>query len=298
MSFFMQIFINGILIGGIYSLISLPIVMVYKSSKIFNFAQGPIAMLGAWIAWVLMDPKRGLGIPWWVSIILCVVVAIILGFAIERLTLRRLLGQPLFSTMIATLGLGAMLIGIVSFFWGTITGETYPEFIPSGKIKVGFINISSENLTVFIIALALIGLFVLFFKYHRYGLAMRSIAEDHQVSEALGIKVTTILRMTWILACVITFVSGILLASISSVSHTLDSIALICFVVILMGGLESIIGVLVAGPIVGIIEQLTAQYIDPLVGGGFVHVMPFIVLIIAVLIRPHGIFGLERIERI
>lgn len=298
MHFFIQILITGILIGGVYSLISLPIVMVYKSSKIFNFAQGSILMLGAWIAWFFMDPKRGLGIPWWLSIILCVLIAIVLGFAIERLVLRRLIGQPLFSTMITTLGLGAMFVGIVSFFWGTITGEAYPEFIPTGKIEVGSIFVGSDNLIVFFITLTLIGLFVLFFKYHRYGLAMRSIAEDHQVSEALGIKVTTILRMTWILACVITFMSGILLASVSSINHTLDSIALICFVVILMGGLESIIGVLVAGPIVAVIEQFTAQYIDPLLGGGFVHVMPFIVLIIAVLIRPHGIFGLERIERI
>ena len=299
MGFFFQILISGILIGGVYSLVSLPVVLIYKSSKIFNFAQGAILMLGAWIAWFFMDPGKGLGIPWPVSILLTIPIAVFLGIIIERLALRRLIGQPLFSSMIVTLlGLGAILAGITTFFWGAISGESYPEFIPYGTIELGSLLIPIDSLIVFVCAFALIGLFSLFFKYHQYGLAMRSIAEDHQVSEALGIRVTTVLRVTWVFACVITFLAGILLASITSVSHTLDSIALLSFVVILMGGLESIIGVLVAGPIVGVIEQLAAQYLDQLVGGGLMQVMPFVILVLAVLIRPHGIFGLKRIERI
>ncbi len=298
MAFLIQVLITGILIGGVYSLISLPVVMIFKASKIFNFAQGSLVMLGAWVAWSFMDPIKGFGIPWYISIVMALFIAVLIGLVVERFVLQPLLGQPLFSTIIVTLGLDAMFMGIVFFFWGTITGDSYPPFIPSGIIKLGPIIISTEHLIVFGIALALMGIFILFFKYHRYGLAMRSVAEEHQVSEALGIRVTAILRITWMLGCVITFMGGILLASITSLSLTLDSIALLCFVVILMGGLESILGVLVAGPMVGIIEQLTAQYIDPLVGGGFTHIMPFIILLVTVLIRPHGIFGLERIERI
>lgn len=298
MAFFVQVFITGILIGGVYSLISLPVVMIFKASRIFNFAQGSLVMLGAWVAWSFMDPMRGFGIPWYISILLALIIAILIGFVIERFTLRPLIGQPLFSTIIVTLGLDAMFLGVVFFFWGTITGDSYPPFIPSGIVKLGSVIIATEHLAVFVIALVLMGGFILFFKYHRYGLAMRAVAEEHQVSEALGIRVTAILRITWILGCVITFMAGILLASITSLSLTLDSIALICFVVILMGGLESILGVLVAGPMVGVIEQLTALYIDPLVGGGFTQIMPFIILMVTVLIRPYGIFGLERIERI
>ena len=298
MLFFLQVLINGILIGGVYSLISLPVVMIYKSSKVFNFAQGSILMLGAWITWALVAPGKGLGLPWWLGIILSLVIAIILGIVVERLALRKLIGQPLFSIMIVTLGLSAVFIGVTAYFWGTITGTVYPHFIPATVWKIGAITIASDKLIVFLIAVALIGLVSLFFKYQRYGLGMRAVAESHHVAESLGIRVTTILRANWALACAITFTAGILLASMTSVNHTLDSVALLCFVVILMGGLESIPGVLVAGPIVGVIEQLTGQYIDRLVGGGFMEVIPYIVLIIVVLILPYGIFGLKRIERI
>jgi branched-chain amino acid transport system permease protein len=296
--YLIQVLITGILIGGVYSLVSLPVVMIYKSSKIFNFAQGSIVMGGAWIAWYFMDPSRGLGLPWPIGILFTLSVAIITGMLIERLCLRNLIGQPLFATMIVTLGLGAIITGIITGLWGQINGESYPPFIPLGVLQIGALSIPIDSIIVFSVAIALIGLFSIFFKYHPYGLAMRSVAEDHLVSEALGIKVTTILQMTWAIGCLITFLSGILLASISSVSHTLDSIALVCFVVILMGGLESIAGVLIAGPIVGIIEQLTAQYLDRIAGGGLMQVMPFVILILVVLIRPYGIFGLERIERI
>jgi branched-chain amino acid transport system permease protein len=255
-------------------------------------------MIGAWFAWFFMDPVQGLGLPWPFGILLALVTALFMGLLIERLALRRLIGQPLFATMIVTLGLGAVFTGVVSGIWGEITGESYPSFIPIGALEIGPMSIPIDSLIVFCIAFALIGLFSLFFKYHPYGLAMRSVAEDHQVSEALGIRVTVILQITWALGCLITFLAGILLASISSVSHTLDSVALVSFVVILMGGLESITGVLIAGPIVGIIELLTAQYLDPLMGGGLMQVMPFIILILVILIRPYGIFGLERIERI
>jgi len=298
MIYFLQVVISGILVGGVYSLVSLPVVMIFKSSKIFNFAQGALVMIGAWVAWFFMDPAQGLGLPWPVGILLALVTAVCMGLVIERLTLRRLIGQPLFATMIVTLGLGAVLTGIVAGFWGQINGDSYPPFIPLGILESGPMSIPIDSLIVFCVAFALIGLFSLFFKYHRYGLAMRSVAEDHQVSEALGIRVTAILQITWALGCLITFLSGILLASISSVSHTLDSVALVCFVVILMGGLESIAGVLIAGPTVGIIEKLTAQYLDPLMGGGLMQVMPFVILILFVFIRPYGIFGLERIERI
>jgi len=298
MAFLLQVIISGILIGGVYSLVSLPVVMIFKSSKIFNFAQGALVMLGAWIAWYFMDALNGLGLPWFAGILITLAVAACVGALIERLALRRLIGQPLFATMIVTLGLSAVVIGIVTFLWGGITGESYPPFIPSGILKIGPVTIPWDSLIVFCLAFALIGAFSLFFKYHRYGLAMRSVAEDHQVSEALGIRVTGVLRFTWSLGCVITFLSGILLASISSVSHTLEAIALLSFVVILMGGIESIAGVLIAGPAVGIIEQVTAQYLDRYVGGGLMQVMPFVILIVVVLVRPYGIFGLERIERI
>lgn len=299
MDAFLQALTNGILIGGLYSLISLPVVMIYKSSKVFNFAQGSIVMLGAWITWALVAPGKGCwGLPWWLGIILSLVIAIILGIVVERLALRKLIGQPLFSIMIVTLGLSAVFVGVTAFFWGVITGASYPEFVPSTALKVGPTTIASDKVIVFLIAVALIGLVSLFFKYQRYGLGMRAVAESHHVAESLGIRVTTILRANWALTCAITFIAGILLASVTSVNHTLDSIALVCFVVILMGGLESIPGVLVAGPIVGVIEQLTALYIDPLVGGGLMEVIPFIVLIIVILVLPYGIFGLKRIERI
>ena len=295
MEVFLQAFIMGILTGGVYSLVALPVVLIYKSTKIFNFAQGQILLLGAWVAWAFMEQ---MGFPPMLSIFIALLVFILLGFLIELLALRKLIGQPILSSMIVTLCLGALLSGIVYLFWGTRTGEVYPPFIPPETLKIGFLSLSLQHVISFVIALALIGIFSLFFRYTRQGLAMRAVAEDHQVAQALGIKVTNTFRLTWIIACVLALIAGLLLGSIVGVTLTLDAIALKGFVVVLMGGLESIAGVLVAGPIVGIIEQLSGQYIDPLVGGGFMEIAPFIVLLFSLLIRPYGIFGLERIERI
>lgn len=285
----------GIIVGGLYSLVALPMVVIYKSTKIFNFAQGYMLMLLAWIVWAFTSQA---GLPFWVSVVLGLVVAVVVGILTERLCFRQLIGQPILSSIIVTLALGTFLAGIVYFLWGNINAEVYPGFVSAEAIKIGPVTVSLQHLIFFFAALALIGIFSHFFKYSNPGLAMRAVAEDHQVTQAMGINVISVFRNVWVIAYILAAVAGILLASINGVTLWLNEVALAAFVVILMGGLDSVLGVLVAGPVVGIIQKLAGEYLDPLVGGGLMEVMPFVILLIVILIKPYGLFGLERIERI
>ena len=174
----------------------------------------------------------------------------------------------------------------------------YPVFAAAEAVKIGPIAMSLQHLLFFVIAVAFIGIFSYFFKYSRPGLAMRAVAEDHQVSQAMGINVTSVFRNVWVLAYIVAAIAGILLASINGVTLYLNEVFLLAIIVVLLGGLDSIPGILVAGPVVGMIQMVAGGYLEVFVGGGLMLVLPLVVLLIVVIIRPHGLFGEKRIERI
>ncbi len=291
----LQAIASGLVVGSLYSLVGVGIVVIYKSTHVFNFAQGGLLMVGAYLAWFFMVR---LGMPIWIGLLGGLACAVLMGFLIERFGMRRLVGQPILSLIIVTLALEALIDGVVTLFWGDREYNVYPEFIPPEPVEFLGVILSLQHIIIFIITMVIIGIFILFFKYSKWGLEMRAVAEDQQAAMCMGISTKTVFVIAWIISTVLAYLGGVLLGSINGVSTTLNQIAGNCFPVVLLGGLESIPGVLIAGLIVGVLEYISGQYLDPIVGASTRAVVPYFILILVLIIKPYGLFGLKRIERI
>lgn len=294
MTTLVQLILSGLMVGSIYSLVALGFVLIYKSSGIVNVAQGQLLLIGAYIAWTFLV---GLNLPVPLALLLTLAVAVVLGALVERLLLRPLIGQPVLAVVMMTIALAAFLDGAATLFWGA-SARDFPEFIPRAPIRLGEIILSPQHLFSFALAMGLVGIFTLFFQRTPLGLAMRATAEDHQVAQSLGVNVKRVFAMAWIIAAIVSALGGVLLGSINGINLSLSFLGLKVLPVVLLGGLESIPGAILAGPIVGILENLAATYLDPIVGGGVKEVAPFVVLVLVLLFKPYGLFGLHRIERV
>jgi branched-chain amino acid transport system permease protein len=291
----LQLLVSGLLAGGIYALIALGVVIIYKSSQVFNFAQGDFVMMGAFAVWGLLVWS---GLPFWISLITGVGIIVVVGLLVERLLLRPLIGQPLIAAMMMTIGLSYILKGIVALVWGNVV-VAFPQILPSGVLHLGNVALSYQALTGFILGLITIGIFVIIFQYTRVGLRMRATAEDSQLAQSTGVRVRSIFGISWAATAVVGLIGGVLLGNIVGISPSLGDMGLAAaFPAVLLGGLDSIPGVVIGALLIGVLQSLTAGYIDPLVGGGMKEVAPYFVLVIILIIRPYGIFGLKRIERI
>ncbi len=294
MDMFLQLLVSGTLLGGVYALLALGVVVIFKATKIFNFAVGSLAMLGAYILWSFFMAMQ---IPFWISIILIIICTWVIGVVLYQFTIRPMVGQPLMSIVIMTLGLSILLDALVLAFWGS-QQKYYPEFLPMGGIKLGAIVISEQYLVAFVVAFLLFGGLTLFFQRTSMGLAMRAVAESHDAARATGIKVGNIFMWTWVIATLTAAVGGILLGSIRGLDLSLSGVGLKAFPAILLGGLESFPGCIIGGLIIGISENLASGYLDTYTQGGMSDVMPWILAVVILVTMPHGLFGEKRIERI
>jgi branched-chain amino acid transport system permease protein len=296
MSFFLQLAISGFSVGIVYALIAIGFVIILKCSHAFNIAQGHFVMVGGYLGFTFLVM---FGLPLWAALLAAIATAVIMGLLIERLTLRPLVGQPVIAVVMMTIALGfAILKGLTVLIWG---GEfkVYYGVIPAISLRLGGVLVPAATVITVILATTVVAALMLFFRYAKTGLMMRATAEDEQVVQCAGIKVTTVYAISWIIACVTGVLAGILLGGQSGVSPYLADMGLKAFAVVLLGGVNSIGGVIVAGLIVGVAEMMAAGYLDPLTAsGGLATIFPFIVIIIVLSIRPSGLFGLQRIERI
>jgi len=296
MNFLMQLVVTGFGLGMVYALIAIGFVIILKCSRAFNIAQGQFVMIGGYLGFTFLVTFH---MPVWAALLAAVAVAAIMGLLIERLALRPLVGQSVLAIIMMTIALGTVLDGIATLVWG---GEykAYHGVLPTINLKVGEISIPPETLIGIIVSVITVTLLMILFKYTKAGLGMRATAEDEKVVQSVGIKVTTIYAISWVIACVVGVISGILLGGVSGVSTALAAAGMKAFAVVLLGGIDSIGGAIVAGIILGILENVAAGYLDPLLpsGGGLANVFPFIIIIIVLIIKPHGLFGLARIERI
>jgi len=296
MTFFLQLVISGFALGMVYALIAIGFVIILKCSKAFNIAQGHFVMIGGYLGYAFLVTFH---LPVWASLLAAVGVAIIMGLLIERLTLRPLVGQPVLAVIMMTIALSVVLEGLATLIWG---GEykTYHGVLPTITLKVGEISIPPEILIGVMVSIIVVAILMLFFRYTRSGLAMMATAEDEQVVQSAGIKVTTVYALSWVIACVVGVIAGIILGGVSGVMVPLANVGLKAFAVVLLGGVNSIGGAIIAGIMVGVLENVAAGYLDPLLpsGGGLASVFPFIVIIIVLIFKPYGLFGLAEIERI
>ena len=253
-----QQLINGLLNGGTLALIALGIVLIFKSSEVFNFAHGHMVMVGAYMTWWFAvepgDDGVGFGFPFWIAAILALLVAILVGLLIERIVLRPMTGQPLLSIMLVTLGLAQLFEGVTTVFFGTEPKSNFPApFAPTDVwvipvppvngtsiVFLDVLRVPYARLSAFVVALAAAAIFIAFFQYTNIGLSMRATSENHELAQSVGIRVNRVFGISWAIAGIIATLGGVLLATISGVSLNIFTVALIAFPAILLGGLESL----------------------------------------------------------
>lgn len=293
---------TGVLNGGVIALIALGIVLIYRASEVFNFAQGQMVMLGAFVTWWFSVEA---GLPLWTAVVAALGVAIVLGFLIERVALRPMTGQPLLSIILMTLGLGTLLEGITAILFGIQPKSDFPTpFSPSDVIRIPFpgafndvIILKTALVAAFVVAILVTIAFMLFFRYTRVGLAMRATSENHELARSAGIQVSQIFGLSWAIAGVVATIGGVLLASLTGVSLNLATVALVTFPAILLGGLESFAGAIIGGLLVGLIQALV-QASSVVVVRNSAEIAPYVLLLLVLVFRPEGLFGEKRIERV
>jgi branched-chain amino acid transport system permease protein len=292
--FFALLMSNGILIGLMYSLIALGFVLVYKATDAINFAQGEFVMIAGFVVAVALGDY---GVPLWLSVAVGLAAMISFGFGLERVVLRPLIGRPVVAVIMATIGLAAVLRGLGPILWGAetralnlpISDEPFiwgPLFVPPIQLLGAAVSI------------LFLGAFGWFFLKSRKGIAMRAVADNQQVAMAMGINVERYFALAWSMAGVVSALGGIVWGSLLGVDTHLALVGFKVFPVVILGGLDSIPGAIVGGLVVGIVENVAAGYVDPYVGGGTKDFAPYLLMIVALMVRPYGIFGKAIIERV
>jgi branched-chain amino acid transport system permease protein len=292
--FFVLLMSNGILIGLMYSLIALGFVLVYKATDAINFAQGEFVMIAGFIA------AGGLmvwGAPLWLAVALALGVMVAFGFVLERVMLRKLIGRPVIAVVMATIGLAAILRGFGPFviFSGT---KPLPLPIRDEPFMLGPLFLPPIQLLGAGVSLAFLAGFGWFFLKSRKGIAMRAVADNQQVAMAMGIDVERYFGVAWAMTGMVSALGGILWGNLLGVDVNLALVGFKVFPVVILGGLDSIPGAIIGGLLVGIVENVAAGYVDPYVGGGTKDFAPYVLMIMALMVRPYGIFGKKIIERI
>jgi len=296
--------IYGLVVGAVYGVVALGFVLIYKSSSVLNLAQGALLMLGGFICLQISQMLPG-GILFFIlAVIITVIIAALLGFGIERLTLRPLIGEPLISIIMMTIGLNVLLGGVGYAIWGSGNFPYPTDIIPIGAVTIMGTPISYKYIFSLIIALFCLLLFTLFFQFTRSGIAMRATADDQLAAQSLGISTSRIFRDSWAIACITAAVGGIIIGFLIGLnSYNTPVIGLKVLPVVLLGGLDSVPGAILGGLIVGVTENLAGAYLDPPLqalgwGGGMRDVFPYILIMIVLMVKPYGLFGWVRIERI
>lgn len=294
MTFFIQMVVTGIVVGSIYGLVALGFVLIYRASDVLNLANGEFVMIGAYIAITLITVFK---LPFIVSMVITLILSAVIGVLVEKIVLGPLRNAPPISVIMATIGLSSLLAGAVHMIWGHKT-RSFPQVFPSTPVNIGEVVIRPVYLWSFIIVMSLLIIFTLFFKYSKIGIAMRASADDQQAAMSMGISVKRVYAVTWIIAAVVAAVGGVLLGHINGVNANMSVIGLTVLPVVILGGLDSVVGAIIGGFIIGIIQNIAGGYLDPLIGGGLKEVVPFIIVLLILMIKPHGLFGKQTIERV
>jgi branched-chain amino acid transport system permease protein len=292
--FFLLLLSNGVLIGLMYSLIALGFVLVYKATDAVNFAQGEFVMIGGLVVALAMSSA---GVPLWIAVLLGIASMVIFGFALERVVLRKLIGRPVIAVVMATIGLASILRGVGPTFFGAGT-KSLPLPISDEPFIIGPLFIPPIQILGATVSIVFLTGFACFFLWSRKGIAMRAVADNQQVAMAMGINVERYFGLAWAMTGVVSALGGIIWGNLLGVDVNLSLVGFKVFPVVILGGLDSIPGAVVGGLIVGIVENIAAGYIDPYVGGGTKDFAPYVLMILALMIRPYGIFGKRIIERI
>ncbi len=288
--FFTEVSLAGLGSGGLYALAGIAFVLIYKATKVVNLAIGELLMLGAYL---FFGFAAGMALPSWLAILLALVAAGASGGLIERILIRPMLGESPISVFMLTIGLGSILVGLVELVWGA-NPLRLPEFLPSTPLFLGEAYVSAKIATAFAVAAVVVGGFLVLFRYWRGGVALRATAGDQAAAYSVGINVPRVFSLAWIIGCVIAAGAGLLVGAIGGISPVMGAFGLSVLVVVIVGGLDSVIGALLAGLLVGLFEAWAAAYL----GGEYRPLITFSLLVVVLMIRPYGLFGTHEIERL
>lgn len=291
---FLNYALNGALLGLLYALVAMGFVVIYRASKVFNMAVGEMLVLGAFLVWWAIASR---GMHPAVGLAAALAISVLVGLAIERLLFRRLIGESVFSMIMVTIGLLILMRGLVLVIWGP-QERAFPALIPLAPVIVGEMIVPRPLLAAGVLAVVFAFGLHWFFNRSRAGLAMSAVAEDHQIALSMGISVRRSIAFAWALGGVMSVVASVVYLSGKSLTFLSSEVGFASLPVALLAGLESLRGLLLAGLIVGIVQGLTAAYVDPLIGGNAASVVPYIFMLGVLIVRPTGMFGWRRIERV
>ncbi|NDW05493.1 branched-chain amino acid ABC transporter permease [Jiella pacifica] len=294
-SLLIQLLVNGVIVGMLYGIVAMCFVLIYKSTQVVNFAQGEFVVLGAWVCLALVV---NMGLPFWLAFLFSLVFMMVFGILVQVVLLRPLLGEPVISVIMATIGLSIFMQATMNWIFGN-NAVRFPRVFDRGTVEIAGLNVETAYLMSFVLSLVVMGLFFWFFQYSRWGLAMRATAYNQQIAQSLGISVGRVFAMAWAISAVVSGIAGVVIGLVSAVSNSLAIIGIKVFPAVIVGGLDSIVGAIIGGLTIGILENL-AEFVD----GQYLHignmysVAPFYVLLIILMIKPYGLLGTPDIERV
>ncbi len=289
-AYLFEVSLTGIAGGGLYALAALAFVMVYKATRVVNIAIGEMLMVGAYLFFTF---SATLALPLWLAIPAAVLGSGVLGAVIERTMIRPLLGEPPISVFMVTVGLGSVLVGLVEMIWSA-DQRRLPDFMPTQPIIIGEAFLAPKVFWGAVIAIIFIAAVLLVFRFWRGGVALRATASDQAAAYSMGINVPRVYSLAWVVSAMIAAVSGIIVGSIGGISSSMGVFGLSVLVVVIVGGLDSVLGALVGGLFIGLVEALAGAFL----GGEYKLLATFIVLVVILMVRPYGLFGTHEIERL
>ena len=294
MNEFFQLLVLGLLEGGLYAIVAAAIVLVYKSTHVVSLAHGQIMGFGALAFWFALVYLK---VPIILALVISLVFVGLMGWVIERLAMRPLIGQPLFAAFLITFAVFLMFDGIFQLI---LKGQStsFAKYLPGGTVSIAGVSVGVAQIVSLGISLLVFAGLGLFFQFTKLGLGMRATAEDHQLAQSTGITVRAIFSHIWVFSSFVAGIAGIALAVVMDIYYPLPYLGIKGLIVALVGGLESLPGALLAGLLLGVLENVCAGYLDPLVGGGVKEVAAYVLLLFILLVKPYGLMGLVRIERI
>ena len=291
----LQLVVNGVIVGTLYGVVAMSFVLIYKASKVVNFAQGEFLLIGAWVCWWVLTEFK---VPFILGFPITLVFMFAFGVILQVVVLRPMIGEPAISVIMVTIGLSIVFQALMRWIFG-VTVQPFPQVFEAQSVNILGLNVQTAYVMSFAISLFIMATFAAFFKYSRLGLAMRATAFDQQVAQSLGISIRQVFAASWAISAMVSALAGVVTGMVNGVSSGISFIGIKVFPAVILGGLDSVIGAVVGGLIIGILENV-AEFADRqfLQVGNLFAIAPFYVLIVILMIKPYGLFGTKNIERI
>ncbi|ODS96233.1 MAG: ABC transporter permease [Lautropia sp. SCN 69-89] len=290
-----QLIVNGLIIGTLYGVVAMCFVLIYKSTQIVNFAQGEFLLIGAWVCWWMLTYWQ---LPFWIGFPVTLAFMMVFGVLLQVIVLRPMIGEPIISVIMVTIGLSIFFSAMMKWIFG-VWAKPYPEVFGTKAVNILGLNVQTPYVMSMVISLLIMAGFAWFFKFSRLGLAMRATAFNQQVAQSLGISVKSVFAMAWAISAMVSALAGVVVGMVNGVSSALSFFGIKVFPVVILGGLDSIVGAILGGLIIGVLENV-AEFVDSqyLNVGNLYTVAPFYALIVILMIKPYGLFGTKQIERV